>query len=156
MVNAIDRARDVIAENKKKIVEAELTRQEKEANNKENWQREHGFIGEIRPCFRKRMNSGEMCHQMRLALLLEAYWSGYKNIEDMVNLFKCFHDYQENLTRPQVEWFFKNKVPDIEKTKKWKPYRCTTIEDLNWCDKSECQIYNKRKEWKNEQKSEKK
>ena len=49
---------------------------------------EHGFVGKIRPCFRRRMESGEMGHQMRLALELEAYWTGYNTPEAMLELFK--------------------------------------------------------------------
>jgi hypothetical protein len=132
----------------------EIKRRELEAirrkeEHKENWEMEHGFVGEIRPCFKRRMEAGEMGHQMRLALLLEAYWAGYKTREAMLDVFRKFHDFDEKIALDQIEWFFKNKVPDIDENKKWKPYRCTTIEDLNWCDKSQCQIYNRRKE-KNE------
>jgi|GEM_PF-673951 hypothetical protein len=148
LISAVAKARDVIADNKKKAVEAELARQEQQANNAENWELEHGFVGKIRYCFQKAMDCGEASHQLRLALLLEGYWAGYKTIEDMVNLFKEFHDFNEKTCRDQVEWFFKNKVPEIEKNGKWKPYRCTTLEALNICSKSGCPIYQKRKEIK--------
>lgn len=126
---------------------------------KENWELNHGFVGKIRPCFQKAMDSGEMGHQMRLALLLEAYWADYNTPEKMLDLFRCFHDYDGDVTagksncREQIEWFWKNKVPDIEKSGKWKPYRCTTLEDLNACLKSQCLIYQKKKVKMNEQKS---
>jgi hypothetical protein len=138
------------------IKKRELASIEERERSNENWEMENGFIGEIRSCFKRRMEAGEMCHQMRLALLLEAYWAGYNTKEKMRGLFRCFHDYDgdsvgQSKCRDQIEWFWKNKVPDIEKTKKWKPYRCTTIEDLNLCDKMQCSLYKKRKE-KNEQK----
>jgi hypothetical protein len=103
------------------------------------------YTPEIRPCFKRRMETGEMGHQMRLALELEAYWAGYKTKEAMMELFKCFHDYDEQKTRDQVEWFFRNRVPDIDKSKRWKPYRCSTLEELNLCDKLQCPKYNRRK-----------
>lgn len=141
---AVMKARDKIEKEKKE-------RLKKQEEHKENWEVEHGFVGTIRPCFQKRIESGEMCHQMRLALLIEAYWAGYKTPEAMLEVFKRFHDYNEKIATDQIAWFWKNKVEDIEKFKKWKPYRCTTIEDLNWCDLSQCPIYRRRKQ-RNEQK----
>jgi hypothetical protein len=135
------------------IKKRELEIIKRQEEHKGNWEIKHGFVGEIRPCFKRRMESGEMPHQMRLALELEAYWAGYNTYDKMLELFKCFHDYDgdnpSGHCRTQLDWFFKNKVPEIEKSHKWKPYRCTTIEDLNWCDKLQCSIYNRRKE-KNE------
>jgi DNA primase large subunit len=90
------------------------------------------------------MSAGEASHQLRLALLLEGYWSGHKTIGSLINLYRGFHDFDETKTREQVEWFFKNKVPEIEKSGKWKPYCCTTLENLNICLKSECPIYRQR------------
>lgn len=128
------------------IKKRELKALKEKEEHKENWEMEHGFVGEIRPCFTRRMEAGEMGHQMRLALLLEAYWAGYKTREAMLDIFRKFHDFDEKIAMDQIEWFFKNKVPDIDKFHKWKPYRCTTIEDLNWCDKIQCPIYRRRKE----------
>jgi hypothetical protein len=121
-----------------------------QAEKKDNWELEHGFVGVIRPCFQQALESGEMGHQQRLALLIEGYWSGLITEEALMDLFRKLHDFDERITRDQVEWFFKNKVPEIIKSKKWKPYRCTTIEDLNWCLKSKCPIYLKRKVKTNE------
>lgn len=136
------------------IKKRELAVIKNKEEHKENWEMSHGFVGKIRPCFQRRMEAGEMGHQMRLALELEAYWAGYNTFEKMKELFRCFHDYDgdnpiSSKCRDQLEWFFKTKVPEIEKSHKWKPYRCTTIEDLNWCDKLQCPIYRRRKE-KNE------
>ena len=121
--------------------EAERIKEQEE--RKANGEPDHIF--EIRPCFKRRMEAGEMGHQMRLALELEAYWAGYKTRESMIDLFRCFHDYDETKTKDQVVWFFKNRVPDIDKSQRWKPYRCSTLEDLNLCDKSRCPKYNRRK-----------
>lgn len=140
---AVDRAIDKITKERAERLKKE---QERELHHEEEWEMAHGFVGEIRPCFKKRIISGEMCHQMRLALEIEAYWAGYKTEEGMLEVFRKFHDFNEKIARDQIAWFFKNKVPDIEKNQKWKPYRCTTIEDLNWCDKSQCPIYVRRKE----------
>lgn len=130
-----------------KIQREKEERLEAEQEHKDNWEFQHGFVGEIRPCFKNGIESGEMCHQMRLALLIEAYWAGHKTQEAMMNVFRVFNDFDANTCCTQVEWFWKNKVPEIEKSGKWKPYRCTTIEDLNWCLKSQCPIYIKRKQY---------
>jgi len=142
-IDAVRRAIDKMAKDKADFLKKE---QERELYHKDNWEAAHGFVGEIRPCFKKRITSGEMCHQMRLALLIEAYWAGFKTQEKMLEVFKGLHDFDEKTSREQIEWFWKNKVPEIEKSGKWKPYRCTTIDDLNWCDQSQCPIYVRRKE----------
>lgn len=125
-----------------------------QTEKKDNWELEHGFVGSLRYCFQKAIDSGEANHQLRLALLLEAYWSGHKTPESIIDLYKHFHDYDETKTREQVKWFFKNKVPDIEQSKKWKPYRCSTLEDLNICFQSSCPIYQRRKQMKTQIKGE--
>lgn len=138
-LRAVGLAYDAIKKRELKAIKAK-------EEHKDNWEREHGFVGKIRPCFERRMEAGEMGHQMRLALLLEAYWAGNKTRESMLDIFRKFHDFDEKIAMDQIEWFWKNKVPDIDKYQKWKPYRCTTIEDLNWCDKLQCPIYKRRKE----------
>lgn len=149
---AVMKARDKIEKEKKKCLE-------KQEEHKENWEMEHGFVGNIRYCFQKVMKDGEANHQLRLALELEAYWAGYNTFDKMLELFKCFHDYDGDnpsgsKCRDQLNWFFKNKVPEIEQSKKWKPYRCSTLEDLNICLQSSCPIYQRRKQKeKYEQKS---
>lgn len=148
-IYAVDLAVDIL---KKKKEDTE----KREKEHKDNWEMEHGFVGKIRPCFQKATDNGEGGHQLRLALELEAYWAGYNTSEKMLELFKLFHDYNETKSKTQIEWFWKNKVPDIIKSHKWKPYRCTTLEDLNLCLKSQCPIYIRRKQKegeKNEQKS---
>jgi hypothetical protein len=137
------RAVSVAYSNIKKQKEEALLRQ---TEKKENWEFNHGFVGKIRYCFQKAMDSGEGTHQLRLALLLEAYWAGYTTPESMLEVFKRFHDYDEKTSIDQIAWFWKNKVPEIERIKKWKPYRCDTLNELNICLQSECSIYRRRGE----------
>ena len=42
----------------------------------------------IRPCFVKALDSGEMCHQQRLALLQEAYSLGFHSPESIIRTFQ--------------------------------------------------------------------
>jgi hypothetical protein len=88
----------------------------------------------IRPCFVKALNSGEMCHQQRLALLQEAYSLGFHSQESIIDLFRVLNDFDDAITRYQVSWFFNNKV---EKDNV-KPYSCRTIERYGWCLGNEC------------------
>jgi hypothetical protein len=138
---AVGKAFDKLQKEKE---EAERHQREK----KDGWEMTHGFVGSLRYCFQKAMDSGEGGHQLRLALELEAYWAGYKTVESMIDIFRKFHDFDEKTTRTQIEWFFKNKVSEIERSGKWKPYKCSTLEDLNICCKSSCPIYQRRKEKK--------
>jgi hypothetical protein len=64
----------------------------------------------IRPCFVKALNSGEMCHQQRLALLQEAYSLGFHSQESIIDLFRVLNDFDDAITRYQVSWFFNNTV----------------------------------------------
>jgi hypothetical protein len=145
-VRCVGLASDAIKNRELIALKEQESLEKEQAERKENGEPEYEFVGKIRPCFQRRMESGEMGHQMRLALELEAYWAGHKTRESIMELFKSFHDFDEKVTREQVEWFFKNKVPDIEKSKKWKPYRCLTLEELNLCDKLRCPMFIKRKE----------
>jgi len=136
-------------------VRVDLERRKKEAekhkkDRKENWEIKHGFTGQVRPCFKVRMNAGEMCHQQRLALLIEAYYAGHKTREDMVEFFRPFNDFDgdnpsKSTCRIQVKWFFENKVDETKERCKTKPYRCSTIEEYKWCLFNDCPIYVKRK-----------
>lgn len=88
----------------------------------------------IRPCFVKALNSGEMCHQQRLALLQEAYSLGFHSPESIIDLFRCLNDFDDSITRYQVNWFFTNKVEKDE----IRPYSCRTIRRYGWCLGDEC------------------
>jgi hypothetical protein len=83
----------------------------------------------IRPCFLKALNSGEMCHQQRLALLQEAYSLGFHSPESIIDLFRCLNDFGDSITRYQVNWFFTNKVEKNEV----RPYSCQTMQKYGWC-----------------------
>lgn len=138
-LRAVDRARA-------KIIKDKADRLKAQQEHKNNWEVVHGFVGEIRYCFRHAMECGEAGHQLRLALLLEGYWSGHKTVESLIDLYRNFHDFDEKKTREQISWFFKNKVPDIEKSRKWKPYRCSTLRELNICLQDDCPLYIWKKE----------
>ena len=88
----------------------------------------------IRPCFVKAMNSGETCHQQRLALLQEAYSLGFHSPESIIALFRCFNDFDKSITEYQVNWFLANRV---EKDNV-RPYSCRTIQRYGWCIGEEC------------------
>lgn len=95
------------------------------------------FKGEIRPCFLERLRIGEMVHQQRLAFLIEAYWSGIKTEEKLVDLFRGFKsDFNETKTRYFVRYFL-SRNPS-----KYPPYRCKTLEAHGFCIKGECSIWN--------------
>ena len=91
--------------------------------------------GFIRPCFQYALKIGEMSHQQRLALLLEAYCSGITDEDGLVNVFRPLHDFKEDITRYQVKWFL-NHLP-----KNPKPYQCKTIHKYGWCIREQCPIY---------------
>jgi len=95
------------------------------------------FQGQMRPCFTKRLRSGEMVYQQRLAFLIEAYYSGIQKEEELVDLCRNFGDFVDRISRYQVRYFLAHNP------EKFPPYRCKTIERLGWCLKSECQIYRK-------------
>ena len=88
----------------------------------------------IRPCFVKALDSGEMCHQQRLALLQEAYSLGFHSQESIIDLFRCLNDFDDSITRYQVNWFFTHWVDKGEIT----PYSCRTIQRYGWCIGDQC------------------
>jgi len=136
LISAVKRVK-VKMEKKKKMLKKIREQQ------REEWEIKHGYVGEIRPCFLKRMEEGEMCHQQRLALLIEAFYSGKRTEDELVELFRCFNDFNERITRTQVQWFLKNLVKNGKCTVK--PYRCSTIQEYGWCLGEECPTYRKRK-----------
>ncbi len=96
---------------------------------------------DVRACFTKRLMDGEMQHEQRRALLLELYWSGTKNREDIINKFRTLHDFDYDTTAYQVDWFLN---PDYPERREAFPYRCKTIKEKKWCLEEQCPIYNKR------------
>ncbi len=83
----------------------------------------------IRPCFVKALNSGEMCHQQRLALLSEAYSLGFHSPESIIELFRCLNDFDYSITSYQVNWFFTRWVEKIS----IRLNSCQTIQRYGWC-----------------------
>jgi hypothetical protein len=88
----------------------------------------------IRPCFVKSLNSAEMCHQQRLALLQEAYSLGFHSPQSIIDLYRSLNDFDEAITQYQVNWFFSNKVEKNEV----RPYNCRTIQRYGWCLGEDC------------------
>lgn len=88
----------------------------------------------IRPCFVKALDSGEMCHQQRLALLSEAYSLGFHSLESIIELYRCLNDFDYSTTNYQVQWFFNHWVEKGGIT----PYSCKKIQTYGWCIGNEC------------------
>jgi len=96
------------------------------------------FQGTIRPCFQEKINKGQMSHGQRLALLVEAYFSGIKTEDELVDIFRNFVDFNEKKTRYYVRYFLKHN-PD-----KYPPYRCKTIHQKGWCIEDKCSIFSRK------------
>ena len=88
----------------------------------------------IRPCFVKALESGEMCHRQRLALLSEAYSLGFHSPESIIELYRGLNDFDYSTTQYQVEWFLTHWVPKGGIV----PYGCRTIQKCGWCIGNEC------------------
>jgi len=127
-------------------LQKELVERRTEADN--NWKGEHGFTGEIRPCFKTRMNVGEMLHPQRRALCIEAFYAGYNTPEKMVEFFRFLNDWDGDTSNSkciyQVRYWFDETV-DGDKCKA-KPYKCDTIREKGWCIKDDCPIFKFQKE----------
>jgi len=130
---------DVILNVKKEMIEKLAEKQTKlntvinDINNGTTFKK--GFI---RLCFKKRLEAGEMTHNMRLAFRIELYRSGYDDEEKMVNVFKQnMSDYDEKITRYQVQDFFKHEP------NRYLPYKCITLYKKGWCLGNVCSLYEK-------------
>lgn len=144
LIKAVDWVRVDEARKKKEAAEHE-------EENKDKWKVEHGFTGEIRPCFQVRMDAGEMCHMQRAALLIEAYYAGHKTREAMLNFFRWANDFDGDNTgiskcRTQIKWFFDRDVDENKNRCKIKPYRCKILEKKGWCLNGDCSIWRRRQE----------
>ena len=129
---------------KLRIAEKAKAREEAKANSDNSWETTHGYVGHIRPCFQKALESGEMCHQQRLALLTEAWYSGIKSFEGLVEIFRPLHDFDgdkssQSTCRYQCQWFLDHEGYNVP------PYTCDTIQKLGWCIENECKLYRRRK-----------
>jgi hypothetical protein len=54
--------------------------------------------------------------------------------ESIIDLFRCLNDFDDSITRYQVNWFFTNKVEKDEV----RHYSCRTIRRYGWCLGGEC------------------
>lgn len=97
------------------------------------------FSKQIRPCFQKRMEGGEMTHAQRLAFIKELYYNGYKGNTDAETEEKItavfrdnFNDFIEQKTRYYVKYFLRHE-PDV-----YPPYRCETLIEKRWCLGTDC------------------
>ena len=121
---------------------------ERRIESDDNWKETHGFTGEIRPCFKTRMNVGEMSHPQRRALCIEAFYAGYNTPEKMVEFFRWLNDWDGDKSNSkciyQVGYWFSETVEGNRC--KAKPYKCDTIRAKSWCIKEDCPIYQFQKE----------
>jgi len=133
-----DKIRDAV-ETVKEYCAKELERKRRKIQSGANEFDENGreYGSDIRPCFKAFLNAGEMKHQHRLAFLIEAYYKGYKEEDQLVDLCRGFKDFDEKKTRYYVRYFL-NHNPS-----KYPPYRCKTIESYNWCIGNMCHIWRK-------------
>ena len=134
---------DIVTERRQKHKE-EVEKHREES--REYWEETHGFVGKIRPCFMNRIEAGTMCHAQRLALLNEAFYSGYDTVEKVVDLYRKFKDFNDKTTRYHVERFFKDKLDKTKEESRIRPYKCETIRKFGWCLESDiCPIWQKHK-----------
>jgi len=125
--------REIYEEARKKAEQAKMASKDFNGNGFGN-----KFTGKIRPCFQEKMDKGVMTHDQRLAFLIEAYYSGYKTEDKLVDLFRGFADFDDEKTRYQVKYFMKRN-PD-----KYPPYRCKTIHQKGWCIEDKCPLYRRK------------
>jgi|SRR3972149_9893710 len=133
---AVEKTRDMLI---KKIQIAKL-KEQYENEHPKTYDNESYGNGELRPCFLKALQDGEMCHKMRLALLLEGWYKGRKTKEELIDLFKPTHDFNEGKTTYQVNWFLEHKIYEESE-----PYKCETIFKENWCLRDSCPYYRRLK-----------
>lgn len=90
---------------------------------------------QLRPCFAHALkHNTNMTHQHRMATVLEALASGYRDPIEIAKLFSNQSDFKLEISLYQV-----NDI--IKRTKIIKPYRCKTIQQKGWCIKEKCKIY---------------
>jgi len=131
----------------------QLEKQEEElAKRKELYASLPKFTGDfaIRPCFKEKMDAGEMEHPQRRALCVEAFRAGHKIQEAMIELFRCFNDWDGNKSNSkcvyQINYWFDETV--VGDTCKVHPYRCETIQEKGWCIYEKCHLFRRQKNGK--------
>jgi hypothetical protein len=90
---------------------------------------------QIRPCFLEALKSGEMPHEIRMALCYEAYCAGL-NRDQIVDLYRSLHDFNEAKTRYQIDWLLNQN-----RGKQIKPYRCSTLRRKGFCLGKSCPMF---------------
>jgi len=112
-------------------------KEEIEKFEKESIQNGRFYKNEIRPCFKVRMEKGEMNHAQRLAWLAEIYHNGYNTEWKMLELCrKTFNDFIERKSMEQIEDYFKHERYN------YSPYKCKTIMAKGWCLYDKCPLWN--------------
>ncbi|MBS7635343.1 hypothetical protein KEJ34_07685 [Candidatus Bathyarchaeota archaeon] len=84
--------------------------------------------GKIRPCIENLFSYPEPPHLMRVALVAECYAAGFKP-EEIIEMFRCFKDFNEQKTRYQV-------MDIIEGG--YRPFTCRKIKKLGYCLGEKC------------------
>ena len=133
---------DVYAAIKKTEKKRKIEKEEREKNLKEfeEIKKYNNDQFKIRACFENSINLHEMPHSQRLALLSEAWYAGYRNSSQLIELFIKMNDFDIEKTTYYIEYFLKRR--DYEK---YPPYRCSTIQNKGWCLKSnQCEIWRKK------------
>jgi len=111
-------------------------KEELERFEQESSQNGRTYKKEIRPCFRIRMEKGEMNHAQRLAWLAEIYHNGYDTEGKMLELCrKTFNDYTERKSLRQIRDYFNHERYD------YPPYKCSTIKRKGWCLYEKCPLW---------------
>jgi len=104
----------------------------------------NNYKKEIRPCFKVRLESGEMSNMLRLAMLVEAFYYGIQTEDEMVEFFRPLHDWDGDKSnskcRYQVNRFFNLNVENNKC--KIKPWRCSKLEEHGFCIHDSCPIFN--------------
>jgi hypothetical protein len=97
------------------------------------------FNSEIRPCFTKALEDGEMPMFMRLAFLMEAYYAK-KSSEEMLKMLSSLSDFIYDKSKYYVEYFLGRTDKD-----EFRPWSCKTLQKYNYCiENSTCPIWDKK------------
>jgi len=89
----------------------------------------------LRPCFVEALTGNNMSHEMRMALVHEAYANDMRR-DEIVDLFKN----QEDFDRETCSYYVDKMLNSIAEEGCY-PYRCTTIIAKGWCLKEQCSRY---------------
>lgn len=89
----------------------------------------------LRPCFVEALKSGNMPHEMRMALVHEAHANDMSR-DEILDLFEKQSDFDRERCNYYVE-----KMLDSIAREGCHPYRCATILAKGWCLKEKCPRY---------------